>query len=241
MQRERARSRAVHQADAPNKPRGIVLADPVFQVGELNLPHVRYDVGGSFGGVDSPAYLAMNPNGRIPTISDNGFVLWESNAIVRYLSLRYGLGSLSPEPIEQRAIADQWMDWHKTTMYPTYIDLFWAIVRTEPALRDHDSIRALARSLGESLKILNRHLAKNSHVVGDGLTMADIPLGSAIHRYLHLDISRPVLPNIDAWYQRLCARPAYREHVMFPFGTKPAEWYVLEREKMAQPIGDPST
>lgn len=201
----------------------------MWAIGELDLPHVRHDVGGSFGGVDTPAYLAMNPNGRIPTIRDNGFVLWESNAIVRYLCGRYGAGSLSPESGEKRAIADQWMEWHKTTVYPAYIDLFWAIVRTEPALRNPSTIATLARSVGESLKILDTHLARCPYVAGDALTMADIPVGAAIHRYFHLEIERPSLPNVQAWYQRLCNPPAYREHVMIPFGSKPAEWYMLER------------
>jgi glutathione S-transferase len=201
----------------------------MWAIGELKLPHVRHDVGGSFGGVDTAAYRAMNPNGRIPTISDDGFVLWESNAIVRYLCGRYGAGSLSPETAAQRAVADQWMDWHKTTVYPDYIDLFWAIVRTEPALRDPSTIASLAKTLGESLDVLDGHLAARPYVLGDTLTMADIPLGAAAHRYLHLDIDRPRLPNVTAWYRRLCDRPAYQRHVMFPFGSKPAEWYMLER------------
>ncbi len=202
----------------------------MWTIGELDLPYVRHDVGGSFAGVDTAEYLAMNPNGRIPTIDDDGFILWESNAIVRYLCGRYGAGSLSPETAKRRAIADQWMDWHKTTAYPDYINLFWAIVRTEPAHRDPGTIATLTKSLGESLKILDAHLAVDTYVAGDALTMADIPLGSAIHRYFNLDIERPALPNVTAWYHRLCDRSAYQEHVMFPFGSKPAEWYVLEHE-----------
>ncbi|MGH6896775.1 MAG: glutathione S-transferase family protein [Geminicoccaceae bacterium] len=201
----------------------------MWTIGELSLPHVRYDVGGSFGRADTPAYLAMNPNGKTPTINDRGFILWESNAIVRYLCGCYGAGSLMPDTAQGRATADQWMEWHKTTVYPDYINLFWAIVRTEPALRDSGTIASLSKSLGASLKILDGHLGQQPYVAGDPLTMADIPLGSAIHRYFHLDIARPELPNVTAWHQRLCDRSAYREHVAFPFGTQPAEWYLLER------------
>lgn len=202
----------------------------MWAIGELNLPHVRHDIGGSFGGLDEPEYRAMNPNGTIPTIDDNGFVMWESIAIVRYLSTRYGLGSLAPKSPEQWALADQWMEWHKTTPYPAYIDLFWAIVRTEPALRDPVKIARLAKSVGESLKILDAQLGTNPYVAGETLTMADIPIGPAIYRYLDLPVERPPLPNIMTWYQRLCDRPAFQEHVMFPFGRNPAEWYVLEQE-----------
>lgn len=201
----------------------------MWAIGELDLPHVRHDVGGSFGGLNTPEFLAMNPNGRVPTINDNGFILWESNAIVRYLCARYGAGTLAPETAEQRAIADQWMEWHKTTAYPDYISLFWATVRTEPALRDPGTIETAAKSLVETLKILDTRLAAHPYVVGDSLTMADIPIGPAIHRYFQLDIERPELPNVSAWYERLCARPAFRKHVMFPFGRNPAEWYTLER------------
>ena len=202
----------------------------MWAIGELDLAHVRHEVGGSFGGVDTPAFLAMNPNGRIPTISDNGHVLWESNAIVRYLSRRYGNNGLLPDNEEQCAIADQWMEWHKTTAYPDYIKLFWALVRTEPALRDGDAIAALAGSVGETLRILDARLAAQPYVAGDRLTMADLPIGSAAYRYFHLDVERPELANMTAWYERLCSRPAYWEHVMFPFGSNPAESYVLERK-----------
>ena len=115
----------------------------MWAVGEMNIVHRRHDVGGSFGGVDTPEYLAMNPNGRIPTISDDGFVVWESNAIVRYLSRRYGKGTLWPESEQLCTIADQWMEWFKTTAYPLYIELFWAVVRTEPAHRDQSAIASL--------------------------------------------------------------------------------------------------
>ena len=206
----------------------------MWAIGELDLPHVRHDVGGSFGGVDTPEILAMNPNGKVPTINDNGFILWESNAIVRYLCARYGAGSLSPETAERRAIADQWMEWHKTTAYPDYINLFWATVRTEPALRDLGAIAALSKSLVKSLRILDAHLAIHPYLAGDSLTMADISPGPAIYRYFQLDIERPELPNVTAWYERLCQRPAYRKHVMFPFGRNPAEWYTFERAGESQ-------
>jgi glutathione S-transferase len=202
----------------------------MWAIGELGLPHRRHDVGGSFGGLDQPDYLAMNPNGRVPTINDEGFVLWESNAIVRYLSRRYGEGSLLPPDELQCAIADQWMDWLKTTITPHFIELFWALVRTEPANRDPGRIAASAERLGKALGILEARLADRAYVVGDGLTMADIPFGSTIYRYFNLEVARPELPNVTAWFERLCERPAYRQHVMIPFGRNPAEWYRLERE-----------
>jgi len=202
----------------------------MWAIGELGLPHKRHNVGGSFAGLDSPDYLAMNPNGLIPTIDDEGFVLWESNAIVRYLCRRYGQGNLHPDSEAECAIADQWMEWCKTTPYPACIELFWAIVRTEPICRDPGFIAARNESLGGSLQILDAHLADRAYIAGDRLTMADVPLGPMVHRYFDLDVARPELPNVTAWYKRLSERPAFREHAMVRFGRNPAEWYTLERE-----------
>ncbi len=201
----------------------------MWAIGEMDIPHVRHDVGGSFGGLDTPEYLAMNPNGSIPTITDGGCTLWESNAIVRYLAAKYGDGILWDSDAAARSLADRWMEWFKTTAYPNYIKLFWAVVRTEPTHRDPGAIAAYAEALGESLKILDAHLAAHAYVAGDGLTMGDIPFGPAAYRYFNLDVERPELPNVTAWYRRLCGRPAYREHVMIPFGRNPAEWYGFER------------
>lgn len=212
----------------------------MWVIGELGLAHVRHEVGGSFGGTEAPEYLALNPNGRIPTINDDGLVLWESNAIVRHLARRYGFGTLWPEPDAACALADQWMEWFKTTPYPLYIDLFWALVRTEPALRDQSAIATLTASLNEILTLLEAHLARHQFMAGDALTMADIPYGPLAYRYFSLEIERPALPMLARWYERLCARPAFREHVMFPFGTKPSEWYALEREGRATKPADPN-
>ncbi len=201
----------------------------MWAIGELALPHVRHDAGGTFGGLDAPAYLAMNPNGRIPTISDHGQIVWESNAIVRHLARRYGQGSLLPDDEAGYSSADQWMDWHKTTPYPPYIELFWAIVRTEPALRKPGKIARLAETVARKLGVLEDHLSERPYILGPRLTMADIPFGPMIHRYLALEFARPDLPHIQAWYGRLREREAFREHVMFPYGSTPAQWYRLER------------
>ena len=199
----------------------------------MGLAHRRHDVGGSFGGNDRPDYLAMNPNGRIPTIKDDGFVLWESNAIVRYLSRRYGEGALLPDDESQYALADQWMDWLKTTAYPHVVELFWSLVRTEPAERNAERIADSADRLGRALTIIDAHLAGRSYIVGDRLTMADIPFGTLAYRYFNLAVTRPALPKLSEWYERLCERPAFQEHVMIPFGRNPSEWYRLERESGA--------
>ena len=201
----------------------------MWTIGELGIDCIRHDIGGSFSGTRTTEYLEMNPNGRIPTIKDGSFTLWESNTIVRYLCRRYDKsGHLLPQSVEACALADQWMDWHKTTLYPPCIDLIWSTVRTEPAARDFGKIRRLQSATEEALAILDHQLGNSSHVLGDSLSMADIPLGAIYHRYMNLEIDRPGFERIDTWYRRLCRRPAYVEHVMFPFGTNPGEWYRLE-------------
>jgi len=185
--------------------------------------------GGSFGQLDTPEFAAMNPNRMIPTIRDGDFALWESNSIIRYLCNRYAKGTLSPDSIDRRASADQWMEWCQTRAFPPVIQAFFATVRTEPEKRD---AALIAHHVGEAAKvlpILEAHLVGRDFILGDDFTMADIPLGCVAYRYYNLDIERPPLPNIEAWYRRLQDRSAYQQHVMRFFGTNPNEWQALER------------
>lgn len=202
----------------------------MWTVAELELENVRYNVGGSFGGLDSDDYLKLNPNAKIPTINDNGRILWESNAIVRYLSSEYGRGTLYPEDRYPAALSDQWMDWVKTSFYPVFHTVFFGLIRTPPESRNQRAIDHAIPAVGEILRIVERHLKQRKFMGGDTLTMGDIPLGSCMYRYFNLDIARPALPNLEAWYQRLCEREPYRKNVMIPFGNSVEEWHLLERE-----------
>lgn len=188
----------------------------MWTVAELGLEYQRHDVGRQFGGLDTPEFLALNPNGLIPTIDDNGTIIWESNAVVRYLAAKYGAGSLWPEDVARRALADQWMDWLVTRIMPPMAPAFLGLIRTPPEARDSAAIDAAGQSLSDAWQILNAHLAATRYVAGDGLSMADIPLGCACYRYYTLDIAHPEMPHLQAWYALLQAREAYREHVMIP-------------------------
>src|ERR1700678_1784229 len=78
----------------------------MFAIGELKLPHQRIDIGGAFGKNREPSYLAMNPNGLVPTLEEeDGFLLWESNSIVRYLAAKHGATVLEPADLPARARA----------------------------------------------------------------------------------------------------------------------------------------
>ncbi len=183
---------------------------------ELDVPYHRVDVGGPFGGNREPEYLRLNPNGLVPTISDGGFVLWESNAIVRYLAARHGMGTLCPEDLAERADADRWMDWQLGTLWAGFRPAFVGLVRTPQEERDRASISAAIEKTAGNLAILDAHLAGLEYVTGPSLTMADIPLGVTAYRWFNLEIQRPPLPNLEAWYERLCARAPYRAAVMSP-------------------------
>ena len=184
---------------------------------ELELPYTHVELGGDFGGLNDPAYLAMNPHGRVPTIRDGSIVVWESEAIVRYLAARYGTGILWPEEPAERAIADQWMAWTATRLYPDWINLFWRYVRTPPPKRDIVLIQRLRGATAARFEMLDRHLADRRYIGGDKFTMADIPAGMTLYRWFEMDIDRPATPNIEAWYARLHERPAYRNTVCIPF------------------------
>lgn len=188
----------------------------MWAVAELGVAHERIDVGGAFGGLSTPTFVEMNPNRLIPVLEDGDTVVWESNAIVRYLAARYGAGGLWPEDPGRRAMADRWMDWQLTTIQPHLSPIFLGLIRTPEAERDMGAIAAHAERLGEAMRILDTHLATRPFVAGDALTMGDIPLGCVWWRYANLAIARPDLPNLEAWHQRLTAREPYRRHVMIP-------------------------
>ncbi|QIN82653.1 glutathione S-transferase [Rubrobacter tropicus] len=186
-------------------------------LGELGVPFERYDMGGLYGGNKEPGFLARNPTGLVPLISDDGFDLWESNTIVRYLAGRYGAGLLWPEDPEARALSDKWMDYQLGTVFPAFKDAVLGLIRSAPENRDPDKIAASVRATADTLHVLDTHLEGREFVAGDSPTIGDVALGPTIYRYLTLDIDRPALPNLEAWHDRLSERPAYREHVMVSY------------------------
>jgi glutathione S-transferase len=188
----------------------------MWAVAELGLEHERIDAGGVFGGLDTVAYGALNPNRRVPVVVDGATVVWESNACVRYLAARYGAGGLWPEDPAARATADSWMDWQQTTPNPPMTTVFLGLIRTPEAERDGAAIAAAVERLGGIWQLLNDHLADRTFVAGEALTMGDIPVGAACHRYYELPIERPRLPHLEAWYGRLGEREPFRRHVMIP-------------------------
>ena len=186
-------------------------------LGELEMPFDRYDAGGLYGVNKEPDFLARNPTGLVPLLSDDGFDLWESNTIVRYLAARHGAGSLCPDDPADRALSEKWMDYQIGTVFPAFKDAVLGLIRTAPENRDQDRIAASVRATAGTLAVLDAHLEDRAYVAGDSLTIGDLALGSTVYRWLTLEIDRPPLPNLEAWHERLTERPPYREHVMVPY------------------------
>lgn len=179
---------------------------------EAGISHERRDMGGKYGFTD--AYLAMNPNRLVPTIEDEGFVLWESNAILRYLAGRHA-PALWPADPERRASADRWMDW-QFAFADAQRAAFVGLVRTAPEARDPAAIAASAAASGAMMAILDDVLAKQPWLSGDSFGIGDIPMGCYVHTWHMLDIERPDRPHVADWYQRLQQRPGYASQVMIP-------------------------
>jgi len=185
----------------------------MWTVGELKLSHERIDAGGAFGKVKDPDYVRMNPNSLVPTIDDNGFILWESNAIVRYLTGQHAYGVLFPADLQVRASADRWMDWSTTTVLPAMFPAFWGLIRTPPEKRNAAAIEESRVKLEGLMRIFDEHLAGRDFVEGPSFSIADIPMGAVANRWYALPIERPTLGNLEAWFGRLKDREAYRTHV----------------------------
>ena len=181
---------------------------------ELGLSYERIDAGGAYGGTDTPEYRSMNPNRLVPTLQDGGLVLWESNAIVRYLADAYGRGRLRPDDPKTAALAEQWMDWQQTTLAGCMNPLFWETVRKPPSQRSAERAAELLEQCRKQLGVLDALLADREWLAGDAFSMGDIPAGSMLWRWYTMDIERPDLPNLARWYARLSSRPAYRTAVM---------------------------
>ena len=183
----------------------------VWCADEIGVPYERVDIGGKFGGNDTPEYLAKNPNGLVPTIEEDGFVLYESNAIVRYLAARHAAGSLWPEDLRRRADVDRWMEWQSTAYTPAMWGAFWQLIRTPAEKRDAALVEG-SRAKTEKLSgILDAQLASRRFVAGDTFTAADIVVGCAAHRWLNLPLAREPRPNLERWYAEMKARPGSRQ------------------------------
>lgn len=188
----------------------------VWCADELGLDYERIEAGGKFGVVDTPDYRTMNPNGKIPVIDHDGFVLWESNAIVRYLASRFGAGNLYPDKLQLRADADRWMDWQATSFNPAMTTLFKQLIRTAPAERDAALMAGSHAETQMKLALLDAHLAGHEYVTGATFTMGDIPLACSVNRWLKLPVAKATFNHVARWYDTVSARHGAQQVVTLP-------------------------
>jgi len=186
----------------------------MWAIGEIGLPHERIDIAGPFGKNREPAYLAMNPNGLVPTLEEeDGFLLWESNTIVRYLAAKHRASVLEPADLRTRALASKWMDWQLSVAGPAIFECFWGLIRTLPEKRNHAAIEESKKKTTAAMTILDGQLAKTEYLAGSAFSYGDIPVGIIAYRFRHLVPERPPLQNFERWYAAISARPAFKDHI----------------------------
>lgn len=189
----------------------------MWTLDEIGIAYEHKNAGGSFGGLDDPAFLTMNPNGKVPVINDENGSVWESNSIVRYLCARHSPGNLWIEDPFARSRADRWIDWAATTLQPSFMSLFWGYYRTPVSQRNQEVIQLALADCQTNFRLLDSHLAKNDFLAGNRFSAADIPAGTALHRYFGLGLAVEEPPHVMAWFNRLRDRPAFRQQVLVPF------------------------
>jgi glutathione S-transferase len=184
---------------------------------ELGIDHEHIELGGGFGGLDTPEFLAMNPRGRVPVLRDDDVLVTESDAIVRYVAARYGEGILWLTDPGRRTAIDQWLAWAATTLQPPWIELFWRLVRTPVEKRNLELIARLTVGSIAQFQTLDEHLAQHAYLAGDTFSLADIPAGMTLYRWFEMEVDRPAMPNLERWYETLQERPAYQSSICIPF------------------------
>lgn len=184
---------------------------------DLKLDIERIDAGGKFGVVDTPAYRALNPNGRVPTLEEGDFVLWESNAIMRYLCECYAGEALYPADPRARADINRWLDWSLSILSPVDTKVFLATIRTPEAKQDKAAIAKLVDQASGAYRILDAHLQDREYATGR-FSIADIALSIFVDRWTRNPFlaNRPDFPRNAAWLARLREKEGFRKFVEIP-------------------------
>ena len=182
----------------------------VWAAQELGLDFERVEAGGVHGIVKTPEYLQLNANALVPVMEDDGFVLWESNVIVRYLCAKHSMGQMYPADLHERFDAERWMDWQQTTVNPASRPGFWQLIRTPVEQRSAQVIADSNAAVERLMTVLDTHLAERHFMLEERFSMADIALGCEVHRWFGLMQALEKRPHLERWFAELRARPASR-------------------------------
>lgn len=195
------------------KPTSINVRKVLWLCVETDLPYAMEAWGAGFQSTDTAAFRALNPNAMVPVIRDGDFVLWESNAICRYLAAKQGRTDLLPAGPAARARVEQWMDWQATELNNAWRYAVMGLVRHSPDHQDPALLASGIRGWNRHMQIMEDQLqATGAYMLGEDFTLADIVLGLSTHRWFMAPIERPALPAVQAYYERLNLRPGYRLH-----------------------------
>lgn len=195
------------------KASSINVRKVLWTCAELQIPFERHDWGSGFRDTTTPDFTALNPNAKVPVINDDGFVLWESNTIIRYLANRTSAEHLYPTEAKAKARVDQWMDWQATDFNAAWSYTFMSLVKQSAAHQDPDALAQGCREWTRHMAILDRQLdATGAYVSGGTFSLADIPIGLSVNRWFETPLDHPDFPAVSAYYERLSERPGFRLH-----------------------------
>jgi glutathione S-transferase len=183
---------------------------------ELGLRFDRKDVGGPFGGLQTPEFLTLNPNGVIPVVEDDGAVVWESHSILRFLAQRYGSAALYPVEPVARSHVERWLDWHISTLAPALNPVFIALYRTPAEKRDETALNSMIERLSAAMLRLDSHLSAQPFIAGSSFSIADIAFGNSVWRWFAFPFDKPRLAHLERWQARLSDRPGFQKYVAQP-------------------------
>lgn len=189
----------------------------MWVLAELGLEYDRVDVGGSFGGLNDAAYTAINPNQQIPTLVDGDTVLWESNAVLRYLGDAYGRNAIFGSTPAARGASDMWMEWYQSSVYANFQTVFHQCVKLPRAERCAEVLEQAQQRVFKKFALFNDKLESSAFINGDRVGLGDVPMATSLYRYYTMDIERPNFPHIARYYEQLTQRAAYSENVMIDY------------------------
>lgn len=185
---------------------------------ELGLKYERLDYGEAFGGLDTPAFRALNPHGKIPVLKVGDHALFETPAILRYLATEHGAETFWPRDPLARARVDMWAEWAKHDIAEAFTGpVFWEAVRKRTEKRNVDLIQRNLNAFEDQLALAEPRLAATRFLCGPDLTLADIQFGHVLYRYFNIPIARRNLPLVRGYFERLCERDAYRRAVVVSY------------------------
>ncbi|NML31732.1 glutathione S-transferase family protein [Paraburkholderia antibiotica] len=198
--------------------RGLCVKKVLWCLEDLELKFDRIDAGRQYGRTNEEEYLKMNRNGLVPTLVDDGYVLWESNSIMRYLAITYGPASFYPlTNAKLHADVNRWLDWSMGALWPDIVPLFTSLIRTAPEKRDMNAVRTQGARLMKNWSIADEYLEGKKYITGEDFTIADIALGVLAQTYSTFELEgKPDLPNFNKWYERISERPGFKRYAVLP-------------------------